>query len=114
MSDKPAEKPNQSKMRVLVPSNLEPIYANLALITNSPSEIVIDFAQVMPRAGQAKVKARTVMTPMNAKLLLRALGEHLQRYEQRYGEITVPKGHSLADELFRSAQDDDDEGDGEA
>lgn len=113
MADNPSDKPTAGKMRVIVPAELEPTYANLALITNALSEIVIDFAQVMPRAGNAKIKSRTVMTPMNAKLLLRALGEHLARYEQRYGEITIPKGHSLADQLFRSAQDDPDDPDSE-
>lgn len=113
MAGTSSEKPNPGKMRLVVPADLEPTYANLALITNSASEIVFDFAQVMPRAGPAKVKSRTVMTPMNAKLLLRALGEHLARYEQRYGEITIPKGHSLAEELFRSTQDDSDDPDSE-
>lgn len=108
MTEERTGKPKPNRMQVYLPANLEPVYANLALITHSPSEIVLDLAQVMPRAGRAQVKARAVMTPMNAKLLLRALGDHLQRYEQQFGEITIPKGKSLADELFRSAQEDED------
>lgn len=114
MSNTPSKAGKQGKMQVFVPANLEPTYANLALISNSPSEIVLDFAQVMPRARRVKVKARTVMTPMNAKLLLKALNEHLRRFEEHYGEITIPKGHSLADELFRSAgEEPEDRQDGE-
>ena len=45
-----------------------------------------------------------VMTPMNAKLLLRALGENLSRYEAQYGEIIVPTG--LAEQLFKPQKPD--------
>ena len=63
-----------SQVQVQLPANLDPVYASFALITNSASEIVIDFAQLMPQMPQARVRARIVMTPMNAKLVLRALG----------------------------------------
>ncbi len=91
--------PNQ--VQVQLPSNLEPVYANFALITHSPSEIVIDFAQLMPQMPQARVRARIVMTPMNAKLVLRALTERLGRFEAQFGEIVVPEGSGLAYQLFR-------------
>jgi hypothetical protein len=77
------------------------VYANFALITNSASEIVIDFAQLMPQMPQARVRARIVMTPMNAKLVLRALSERITRFEAQYGEIVIPEGSGLADQLFR-------------
>jgi hypothetical protein len=48
---------------------------------------------------KARVYARIVMTPMNAKLLLRALGDNLGRYEAQYGEIALPSG--LAEQLFK-------------
>jgi hypothetical protein len=88
------------RIKVHLPADLEPIYANLALITHSPSEIVLDYAQVMPQNPRAKVKSRVVMTPINAKFLLRALGEHLARYEAQHGEIKMPQGPTLADQLF--------------
>jgi hypothetical protein len=31
-----------------------------------------------------------VMTPMNAKLLHRALGENLSKFEEKFGEIKAP------------------------
>jgi hypothetical protein len=97
---------NTSRVQVELPASIEPIYANFALITHSPSEIIMDFAQLMPQLPQARVRARLVMTPLNAKLLLRALNEHLARFEQQYGEIIIPEGSSLADKLFRGASSD--------
>ena len=95
------------RIKVHLPADLEPIYANLALITHSPSEIVLDYAQVMPQNPRAKVKSRVVMTPINAKFLLRALGEHLARYEAQHGEIKMPQGPTLADQLFRGKPGDE-------
>ena len=45
-----------------LPADLDPVYTNFALITNSTSEIVIDFAQVMPQVPLARVRARVIMT----------------------------------------------------
>ena len=89
------------QVQVQLPASLDPVYANFALITNSASEIVVDFAQLMPQMPQARVRARIVMTPMNAKLVLRALSERIARFEAQYGEIVIPEGSGLADQLFR-------------
>jgi hypothetical protein len=98
-------------MPVHLPADLKPTYANFALITNSRSEIVIDLAQVMPQIPQARVQTRVVMTALNAKLLLRALGDHIGRFESQHGEIELPKSNSLADQLFKSSTDEiEDEG----
>ena len=96
-----AKPPGATRVQVHLPAGLEPIYSNFALITNSPSEIVVDFAQIMPQVAQARVRARIVMTPLNAKLVLKALADHLARYEAHFGEIKVPAGGSLAEQLFR-------------
>lgn len=101
MSQDPQVPPASGRMSIRVPADMAPIYANLAVITHSPSEILIDFAQAMPGVGEARVQGRVVMTPLNAKLLLRALGEHLGRYESQHGEIKVPEGSSLAEHLFK-------------
>jgi hypothetical protein len=111
MSSKSEKPQSNNRVRVHLPSKLEPTYANFALITHSRSEIVIDFAQLMPQVPQARIQNRIVMTAFNAKLLLRALNEHISRFEDQYGEIVLPKGTSLADQLFRqgspdSSQDD--------
>lgn len=63
------------------------IYANLAIITHSFAEFVIDFVNVMPNMPKAKVKSRVVMTPHHAKRLMRALVENVKRYEAQNGPI---------------------------
>ena len=65
-------------------------YANLALIAHSPSEFILDFARMLPGLPKAKVCARMVMTPTNAKALLKTLQTNVQRYEENYGEIRMP------------------------
>ncbi len=80
----------QRQIQIELPADLEATYANFALITHSPSEVIIDFARVLPNVPKAKVYARIVMTPMNAKLLHRALGENLARFEEKHGEIKTP------------------------
>ncbi len=62
-------------------------YANLAIITHSFAEFVIDFVNVMPNTPKAKVKSRVVMTPQHAKRLMRALIDNIKRYEAQQGVI---------------------------
>ncbi len=99
MTEQTPETPPPPQMAIEIPGNLEATYSNFALITHSPSEMILDFARLLPNMPKARIYARIVMTPMNAKLLLRALGENLSRFEAQYGEIVVPTG--LADQLFR-------------
>lgn len=114
---KKSQKPHvDGRMPIHLPADLNPTYANFALITNSRSEIVIDFALVMPQIPQARVQTRVVMTAFNAKLLLRALNDHMARFESQYGEIELPKGNTLVDQLFKSQSDEpeDEETDGKS
>jgi hypothetical protein len=90
--------PGGQPMAIELPASLDAVYANFALITHSPSELLIDFARVLPNM-RARVQTRIVMTPLNAKLLLNALTENLGKYESQFGEIIVPT--QLADHLFR-------------
>ena len=87
--------------KIIVPDGMEPVYANLARISHSPADIVVDFAHILPGETTAKIQSRVVMTPLSAKLLLRAITENLARYESAFGEIKVP-GNSLAENLFRN------------
>jgi hypothetical protein len=75
------------RLNVEVPTELEAIYANLVVIRHSPSEIVVDFVRRMPDKPRARVYSRIVMTPMNAKLFLKALEKNLAAYEDKHGEI---------------------------
>jgi hypothetical protein len=88
--------------KINVPEGMEPAYANLARISHSPADIVIDFAHILPGETSANIRSRVVMTPLSAKLLLHALTENLARYEAAFGEIPMPSNNSLAENLFRT------------
>ena len=62
-------------------------YANLAIITHSHAEFVIDFVNVMPGTPKSKVKSRIIFTPQHAKRFMKALMENVQRYEAANGPI---------------------------
>lgn len=62
-------------------------YANLAIITHSFAEFVLDFVNVMPNVPKAKVKSRIVMTPQHAKRLMKALIDNVKRFEAANGQI---------------------------
>ena len=62
-------------------------YANLAIITHSHAEFVIDFVNVMPGTPKSKVKSRIIFTPMHAKRFLKALEDNVNRYEAANGGI---------------------------
>jgi hypothetical protein len=98
---RPAGPQRPAPLNLEIPPELEAVYSNFAVITHSPSEFVVDFAQVLPNAPRHRVQARVVLTALNAKLLLRALGENVAKFEAQYGEITLPEGGSLAETLFR-------------
>ena len=67
----------------------EGIYSNLALITHSPAEFVIDFTRMLPGVPKTKVYARVIMTPQHAKSLLNALKDNIDKYEKQFGEIKI-------------------------
>jgi len=96
----PKQSPQPGQIKFELPPDLDATYANFAMITHSPSEVIIDFARVLPNM-KAKVCTRMLMTPMHAKLLLMALNENLQKYEQQFGPIVIPQGGDLAQQLFR-------------
>jgi len=65
-------------------------YANLAIITHSAAEFVLDFVRVMPGSPKANVQSRVIMTPSHTKALLRALEQNLAKYENEHGEVKMP------------------------
>ncbi len=91
------EKNNQNENRLnieLKEDVADGTYSNLAIISHSPSEFVIDFVRMLPGMPKAGVKSRIIMTPDNAKRLLSALNENVMKYEKTFGVIKekdVPK-----------------------
>lgn len=81
--------------------DLPTIYANFVRIAHSPADFVLDFAHLLPGEQQARVRVRVLMSPLSAKLLLRALSENIARYEAAFGEIVLPVSSSLAEHLFK-------------
>ncbi len=81
-------KPKQQELKIeLSPEVASGQYANLAVISHGANEFFLDFISVAPNMPQAKVLSRIVMAPENAKTLLSALGENVQRYEATFGTI---------------------------
>lgn len=62
-------------------------YSNLAIISHSHAEFVLDFIRVMPGVPKAKVKSRIIMTPQHAKRLMKALADNIQKFENVHGVI---------------------------
>lgn len=111
--EEPKQVPRSTKkISIDVPKELNAVYANLAFISHTPAEMVLDFAQVMPRMPRGSVMARVIMSPMHAKLLQLALAQNIANYERQFGQIKLPQQLSLADQFFRFPQQesDDDEG----
>ena len=71
----------------IAPDKAQGVFANLALIAHTPTEFVLDFAQMMPGIQQANVVARIVVTPDQAKKILGALQNNLAQYEKKFGVI---------------------------
>ena len=75
-------------------------YSNLAIISHSTSEFVVDFATILPGLKKAKVKSRVILTPEHAKRLLYSLQENISRYENNIGKMEIPKPHSTEDPII--------------
>jgi hypothetical protein len=90
MSEQATE--NQNQLNIELSEEIaEGIYSNLAIISHSHSEFVVDFIRLMPNVPKAKVKSRIVLTPQHAKRLLKALSDNLIKYENQYGVIHDPE-----------------------
>lgn len=83
----PNQPPQQQINIELGEKEAEGIYSNLAIITHSPAEFIIDFTRIVPGVPKAKVQARIITTPQHAKMFLKALKENIEKYEARFGDI---------------------------
>ena len=71
------------------------IYSNLAVVSHNPTEIVLDFAQLLPGVDGAAVRSRIILHPLHAKRVLAALSDNIRKYEQQFGTITEPRPADL-------------------
>lgn len=86
MSEQNQQPPNQLNIEISE-EVAEGHYSNLAIITHSHAEFVIDFVNVMPGTPKSKVKSRVILTPQHAKRFMKALTEYVNRFEQLNGKI---------------------------
>jgi len=88
-----SQEQNQNQINIELSEEVaEGTYANLAIITHSSSEFVLDFIRIMPGVPKGKVKSRIVMTPEHAKKLMRALADNIAKYESVQGVIKEDVG----------------------
>ncbi len=80
--------PQQNQINIELTEEIaEGIYSNLAIITHSNQEFIVDFVKVMPGVPKAKVKSRIVLTPQHAKRFMKAMIENVKKFESMHGEI---------------------------
>jgi len=91
MADKNANKQKQINIE-LSEEVAEGIYSNLAIITHSHSEFIVDFVKLMPGVPKAKVKSRIILTPEHAKRLYKALQDNIRKFESINGPIKETDG----------------------
>lgn len=87
------ENKNQNQFNIELSEEIaEGIYSNLAIITHSPAEFVIDFIRIMPGVQKSKVKSRIILTPEHAKRFVAALNDNISKYESVHGPIREVQG----------------------
>lgn len=85
-------KKKQNQLNIELPEEVaEGVYSNLAIISHSHTEFVLDFVRIMPNVPKAKVKSRVILTPQHAKRLMRALMDNVNKFEAQHGSIDEPE-----------------------
>ena len=110
-SQEPAKPPKPKTINIEFPKDLNAVYANVAFISHTPAEMIVDFAQVLPRIPKGNVVSRVIMSPMHAKMLHSALAQNIANYERQFGEIRLPQQMSIADQFFKFPPGSADDGD---
>ena len=97
------KKKKQNQLNIELPEEIaEGIYSNLAIISHSNSEFVIDFVRILPNVPKAKVKSRIILTPQHAKRLLKALHDNVNKFEAQNGPIKEPDHPSMPPMSFNT------------
>lgn len=97
MADQDQNQKKENQLNIELSEEVaEGIYSNLAILTHSNAEFVIDFIKVMPGTPKAKVKSRILLTPQHAKRLLKALQDNIEKFEATHGVISEGEPSSSA------------------
>jgi len=89
MSETEGEKKNAQLQVELDDNTAQGVYANIAFITHTETEFVMDFIYAQPQQPKAKVRARVISSPVHTKKLLQALAASVNKYEKQFGEIKI-------------------------
>ncbi|HRN95736.1 MAG: DUF3467 domain-containing protein [Chitinophagales bacterium] len=82
------QQPTENQINIELSEEVaEGIYSNLAIISHSNSEFIVDFIRLVPNVPKAKVKSRIILSPQHAKRLIRALSDNIEKYESQFGTI---------------------------
>ncbi|MEN0005740.1 MAG: DUF3467 domain-containing protein [Bacteroidota bacterium] len=97
------QKKQANQLNIDLPEDIaEGTYSNLAIISHSPSEFVIDFVRLVPNVPKAKVKSRIILTPHHAKRLFRALKDNIAKYEAQHGTVGGGDGNPFPPMSFNT------------
>ncbi len=96
--------PNEVQLQIK-PEVAEGNYANLAMITHSSSDFILDFAEMLPGMQAPVVSNRIIMAPEHAKRLLAALQENVYKYEQTFGKINIPNQQPRTIAPFKTGEE---------
>ncbi|MGM9708194.1 MAG: DUF3467 domain-containing protein [Prevotella sp.] len=91
MSDNRNQQPGQQFQLELKPEIASGVYSNLALISHSHSDFIVDFARILPGMPKPEVCSRVILAPEHAKRLLAALQDNIIKYEKEFGPIAIPQ-----------------------
>jgi hypothetical protein len=95
----------QQGLQIELPQNIaQGEYANLAIITHSSSDFILDFACALPGMTKAQVRSRVILAPEHAKRLLLALQDNVMKYERDYGRIQMPNQEPRTISPFNSGK----------
>jgi len=93
MAEEKKQPKKQNQINIDLPEELaDGVYTNLAIISHSHSEFVVDFIRMLPNVPKAKVKSRVILTPEHAKRFLKALADNVKKYEGQHGPISDKGG----------------------
>ena len=90
MANQKEQQQNNLKLNI-APDVAQGTYSNLVVISHNPTEIIMDFAQMLPGVDGAAVRQRIIMNPIHAKRTLAALNDNIKKYEQQFGPIEEPR-----------------------
>lgn len=83
---------NKQRINIELPEEVgQGTYSNLAIVSHSSAEFIIDFTRLLPGLKKAKVLSRIILSPSHTKLLLRTLKDNIEKYEKKFGAIKVER-----------------------